>query len=58
MLTYGSNVGAEGGVGGCPYFVKQRIQGYMAGANALLLLMNGQLPKSLVELFGPSDSAS
>ena len=30
----------------------------MAGANAQLLLENGQLPKSLVELLGPSDSAS
>ena len=30
----------------------------MAGANAQLLLVDGQLPKSLVELFGSSDSAS
>ena len=30
----------------------------MAGANAQLLLVNGQLPQSLVEVFGPSDSAS
>ena len=35
-----------------------KIQCYMAGANAQLLLVNGQLPKSLVELFGLSDSAS